>query len=432
MSFLDLLRTNFQPNQSLIKGDDLNLNLSDLKRNVKLIAKDIPSNAVVALIGNFDSESIVNLLYLMDNKNIIVPLTAETSVLHQYFFESSGVEYVIEKNRVHRYVSSNSVVSPYILDCKESAEGGIVFFSSGTTGKPKGIIHRLDKFTFRFKTIRPSLKTVAFLKFDHIGGINTLLHTISNGGEIIHPATTDLNHVGNLCFKNQVEVLPTTPTYLRILLASDDSTRNLYKQVRIFTYGTELMDSFTLNKANDYYSNSEFRQTYGSSEVGILRVKSENSRSLFMSIGGEGVETKIMNSELYIKNKYAMLGYLDGSMAFDQDGWFKTKDLVEIKNNLIKILGRSDGIINVGGLKFNKSLVEDVALSFPGIVLCKVVAKNNPITGQHAELLIEASNNETFDVVSFRNFLKKELLEYMVPLRITLGGINLSHRYKMI
>ncbi len=432
MSFLDLLSSHYQPNQNLIKSNDLNLNFSDLKRNVKLLAKDIPSNSVVALIGNFDSESIINLLYLMDNKNIIVPLSTETSVLHPYFFETSGVEYVIEKNQVHRFVSSNSVVSPYILECKESTEGGIVFFSSGTTGKPKGIIHRLDKFTFRFKTKRPALKTVAFLKFDHIGGINTLLHTISNGGEIVQPDNTDLNHIGNLCFKNEVEVLPTTPTFLRLLLASDDSIRNLYKRIKIFTYGTELMDSFTLNKANDYYSSSEFRQTYGSSEVGILRVKSENSRSLFISIGGEGVETKILNSELYIKNKYAMLGYLDGSTAFDQDGWFQTKDLVEIKEDLIKILGRNDGIINVGGLKFNKSLVEDVAMRFPGIILCKVLAKNNKITGQHAELLIKTSNNEAFDMVSFKNFLKKELLDYMVPLRITLGEIDLSHRYKMM
>ena len=79
MSFLDLLSSHYQPNQNLIKSNDLNLNFSDFKRKVKLLTKDIPSNSVVALIGNFDPESIINLLYLMDNKNIIVPLTTETS-----------------------------------------------------------------------------------------------------------------------------------------------------------------------------------------------------------------------------------------------------------------------------------------------------------------------------------------------------------------
>ena len=68
------------------------------------------------------------------------------------------------------------------------------------------------------------------------------------------------------------------------------------KFARIITYGTERMDQPTLDGLCELLPNIEFRQTFGMSELGIVRVKSESSNSLFMKIGGEGVETKVMNN----------------------------------------------------------------------------------------------------------------------------------------
>ena len=91
--------------------------------------------------------------------------------------------------------------------------------------------------------------------------------------------------------------------------------------LRIITYGTERMDQPTLDALCELLPNVEFRQTFGMSELGIVRVKSEASNSLFMKVGGEGVETRVVNNVLEIRSKARMLGYLNAESPFDEDGW---------------------------------------------------------------------------------------------------------------
>ncbi len=72
-----------------------------------------------------------------------------------------------------------------------------------------------------------------------------------------------------------------------------------------------------------------------------MSTKSENSESLWMKIGGDGFEMKIVDGILYIRTQSAMLGYLNAPSPFDEEGWFNTKDKVEEKDGYIRILGRT-------------------------------------------------------------------------------------------
>ena len=101
---------------------------------------------------------------------------------------------------------------------------------------------------------------------------------------------------------------------------------------------TERMDQTTLDQLCKLLPNIDFRQTYGMSELGIVRVKSEMRNSLFQKIGGEGLETKVINSILQIRSKTRMLGYLNEDSPFDKDGWFHQKILLNKRMVISKLL----------------------------------------------------------------------------------------------
>ena len=392
--------------------------------------KDIVQGDVVALIGDFDDQSIADMINLFDRKVILVPLSPLTSSDHQYFFESARVNWVVQKGKSQRI--SPSLNHPLLDDLRKKEHAGLVLFSSGTTGRPKAILHDLSKFLDRYHTPRATQKTLAFLMFDHIGGINTLLHTLFNSGTVICTESREIEKILDLCRQYEIEILPTTPTFLRLLLMSGAIPLEVPTSLKVITYGTERMDEGTLNLLCKLLPSIDFRQTFGMSELGILRVKSKARDSLFMKIGGEGIEWRVDDNQLKIKSESRMIGYLNAPSPFSGEGWYDTNDLVEMDGEYIKIIGRNNDVVNVSGLKFLVSEVERVVLTHKDVELATVTSGNNPITGQHIELEVQARPGSGLNSQELKQFLETKLLKHMRPLRITFSQINVGHRFKKL
>ncbi len=406
------------------------LHFNDISQQIAVDLSEIKSGDVVALVGDFDPKSILTLLKLIDKNVILVPLTIDTRSQHEYFFKSAFVDVVIEGASVLHLENRNKHKLIEQLRSKEHA--GLVLFSTGTSGRPKAILHDLTLFMQRFETPRPSLKTINFLLFDHIGGLNTLLHTLFNKGTTVAPKSRSVEDILYMCAKHKIEVLPTTPTFLRMMLLSGLIPDGVPKSLRIITYGTERMDQPTLDALCNLLPNIDFRQTFGMSELGIVRVKSEARNSLFMRIGGEGVETRVVDNVLEIRSKTRMLGYLNAESPFDDEDWYNTKDIVEERDGYYKVIGRTSEVINVGGLKFMASEVERVALQFSGVELAKAEGKSNPITGQHLELTVQSAPNADIDKVKLKSFLSDILPNHMTPKRLKVSPIAVGHRFKRV
>ena len=404
------------------------LRFDEIAEQASVDLSNVQSGDVVALIGDFDPQSILTLLQLIDKNVILAPLTTDTKLQHDYFFESALVDVVIEGASVRRI--EHGVTHEFIEQLRSKDHAGLVLFSTGTTGRPKAILHDLTLFMQRFETPRPTLKTINFLLFDHIGGLNTLLHTLFNKGTVVAPKSRSVKDILATCSEHEIEVLPTTPTFLRMMLMSGLIPDQVPETLRIITYGTERMDQPTLNALCELLPNVDFRQTFGMSELGIVRVKSEARDSLFMKVGGEGVETKVVDKVLEIRSETRMLGYLNAESPFDSDGWYNTKDIVEERDGLYKVTGRTSEVINVGGLKFMASEVERVALQYENVELVKAEAKPNPITGQHVELTVQSATNNEVDKAGLKTFLTEQLPNHMMPKRIKIASVSVGHRFK--
>ena len=398
-------------------------------RNFQYQNLDIISKGdVVALIGDYDPQTLAYLIKLIDLKAIIVPLTNLTNEQHDQFFDVACVDYIICDGKISKRNHNNK--NEKIENLRQLNHAGLVAFSSGTSSTPKGILHDLSIFLSKFLEPKKSLKTLNFLLFDHVGGLNTLFYSLFNNATSVIPSARTVESVIETCAKHEVQLLPTTPTFLRMLLMSGYIPEQIPPALRTITYGTEIMDDSTLKSLCELLPKVDFRQTYGVSELGVFSIKREARSSLYFKISGEGVRVRIKNEVLQIKSTKRMIGYLNAPSPFDKNGWYNTRDIVRERGGFYKIVGRDSEIINVSGLKFMASDVEQVIMRYKDILLAKVLAKNNPITGQHCEVKIQPVDKLNFDIKDFKIFMSKNLQSHMIPKRISIEDVTIGHRLK--
>ena len=146
-----------------------------------------------------------------------------------------------------------------------------------------------------------------------------MMHSLSSGNLIVTLKERSPEEVCRLIEKYHVELLPTSPTFINMILLSHVYERYDLFSLKMITYGTEPMPESTLKSLHKILPDVRLKQTYGLSEVGIMSTKSESSDSLYMKIGGEGFETKIEDEILYIRAKSAMMGYLNAPSPFDEE-----------------------------------------------------------------------------------------------------------------
>jgi long-chain acyl-CoA synthetase len=258
------------------------------------------------------------------------------------------------------------------------------------------------------------------LLLDHIGGLNTLFYVLSNAGTIVAVDNRDPERICSAIARHRVELLPTSPTFLNLLLISEAWKRHDLSSLRRITYGTEVMPARTLQRLHEILPKVDLLQTYGLSELGILRSKSRSPDSLWVRVGGEGVEIKVENGTLRIRTRSAMLGYLNAPSPFDEDGWFDTGDNVEVDGEFLRIMGRTSELINVGGEKVFPVEVENVLLDMPNVKDVTVSAMPNPITGHVVTARFNLFEPEELPVFRrrMREFCASRLAAYKVPAKI--------------
>jgi len=247
-----------------------------------------------------------------------------------------------------------------------------------------------------------------------------MLFILSNAGCMVTVRERTPDAVLAAIEKHKVELLPTSPTFINLILLSEAWKRFDLSSLRTVTYGTEPMPEGTLKRFHEVLPEVKLQQTYGLSEVGILRSQSRSSDSLWVRLGGDGFETRVVDGAFQIRAKSAMLGYLNAPSPFTEDGWFETGDLVEVDGEFVRFLGRRSEIINVGGEKVFPAEVENVIQSLDNVADVAVVGEKNPITGQIvcADVILKNAEDAREFTARLKAHCRARMQNYKVPVKV--------------
>lgn len=411
--------------------------IKQIKDYKNILDKHNISSKVVVILGDYSFYNLALFFALYENKNIIVPITSNIKKVQDDFIEESFCQTIIKTDEKNLLIQNlKTTFSHNMIDnLREKNSSGLILFSSGSTGKPKAMVHNLDTLIDSFKDKKEkSMNMLVFLMFDHIGGLNTVFNALCMGACLIIPKIKDAKTICELIEKYKIMVLPSSPTFLNLILISEEYKNYDLSSLRMITYGTETMPQSLLLKLKEVFPKVKFLQTFGTSETGISTTSSKSSNSLFMKLEDINGEYKIVENELWLRSKTQVLGYLNASMdSFTSDGWFKTGDLVEVDGEYIKIIGRAKEVINVGGQKVLPAEVESIILEMEEISDCMVYGEKNAITGQTVVCDVVLNKNIENIKKRVRVFCKDRLDAYKIPTKVNVvDKTNFSDRFKKI
>lgn len=403
-----------------------------------LRAAGIGPGTVCAATGEFSFQTSAFLIATMMLRCTVVPLAANSSENPQ-LLGLAAADVVVDLDRDtfnHEVVTIAKRDSQLLRDFLKTGHPGIIVFTSGSAGEPKAVLHDFDRIMRNLRYDRRGHRSLVFLRFNHLGGINTLFSVlVSTGGVVIFPEQRTADHIAALVARARVELLPVTPTFLALLLASRCYERHDMGSLKLISYGAEPMPQTLLDRMSPLFPGVRFHQTYGSSELCLPQTQSRSSDSIWVKLGGDGFEIRVIDGLLYIRSAFAMLGYLNAPNPIDADGWMPTGDRVEQDGEWIRFLGRDSDLINVGGEKVTPLEIESVLIGAENVADARVYGEKDAMFGARVVADVQLLTDE--DPSQLRRRLRQICLErlarYKVPVKFNIAtGPLHSQRFKKV
>jgi len=391
----------------------------------------IRPGASVLLRGDFGLAGIAAMLALLRIGAIVTPVAPASFDKAGEFAEAARVGHVVDTFAGTVTAAGGTSDAPLFDELRAKGHAGIIIFTSGTTGVAKGAVHDATALLGKFEAPGKDFVTLAFLLFDHIAGVDTLFYCLSNASTIVTTPNRAPDNIVRLIEAAGVEVLPTAPSFLNLLLISGALEGHELSSLRIVTYGAEMMPQSLLARVGAALPRVRLIQKYGSSEFGALRSRSEGNASLWLSIGTEGRDWRLGEDGLLeVRSRTTMLGYLNAPSPFTADGWYRTGDRIETRpDGMVRFLGRDSDMINVGGQKVFPAEVENALRQIPEVLDAAVFGQPHPLMGSIvcARIRTRVSDPDPATMrAMIRNELRGKLAAHKIPQKIELTSEELT------
>jgi acyl-CoA synthetase (AMP-forming)/AMP-acid ligase II len=142
----------------------------------------------------------------------------------------------------------------------------------------------------------------------------------------------------------------------------------------------------------------------------------------------------VVDKELWLRSDSQISGYLNTKEEAIDDGWFKTGDLVDLRDDgYFKVIGRKTEVINVGGEKVLPGEIEDLLMSIDQVIDCTAFSVENGIIGQAVGVRVVPAKGADLKKLkrNIRQFSRTKMESFKVPVKIIFEvDLKYTERFK--
>ncbi|MCK5127014.1 MAG: acyl--CoA ligase [candidate division Zixibacteria bacterium] len=324
-------------------------------------------------------------------------------------------------------------------DCPH--ELAAIFYTSGSTGSPKGVMlsHRNlvsnTVATIEYLKLTSDDSIITILPFYYIYGNSLLLtHLVSGGRVVIDNRFAFPQVILETMAREKVTGFSGVPSNFMILLTNTNFISAGFPKLRYLTQAGGGMAPEIISRVMGAFPSKEIYIMYGQTEASprITYLPSDMLKKNIGSIGipVPGVTIKLMSEEgnevpegevgeIAVLGDCVMMGYWNQPDEQEQvlkDGWLYTGDLAKRDaNGLLFIVSRKKEIMKVGGNRVSAKEVEEKILELDEIQEVAVISVPDDILGEAIKAVIVCKNGQDSDVKKIQNYCKAGLAMHKVP-----------------
>ncbi len=322
----------------------------------------------------------------------------------------------------------------------------MILYTSGTTGKPKGVVTTHDNIAAQITSLVEAWgwtgqdRTLEVLPLHHIHGIVNVIACALWAGAVceILPAF-DARKVWDRIARGDLTLFMAVPTiYVKLIDAWEKASASERERMsrgssrmRLMVSGSAALPVPTLERWKEI-SGHILLERYGMTEIGMGLSNPLHGERFPGCVGFPlpGVEARLTDEkaapvepgtpgEIVVRGRTVFLEYWnkpeETRKAFRQ-GWFLTGDIAVQDNGVYRILGRSSvDIIKTGGYKVSALEIEQTLLTHPDIKECAVVGIQDPAWGERVVAALVMREGARFNPEALRAWGKERLAPYKVP-----------------
>jgi acyl-CoA synthetase (AMP-forming)/AMP-acid ligase II len=320
----------------------------------------------------------------------------------------------------------------------------MVLYTSGTTGRPKGVLHSHNSLHALVRQIGDNWIVEAGDTFlvpspvSHIGGsIYVFECTLLLGTTAILMERWNADEAVKLAATERWTHMAGATPFLEQLLVAAHNAGTRLPDLKLFVCGGASVPPSLIREASAYFERAVVTRVYGSTEVPITTVGSMDRDVTYgADTDGRGgiAEIKLADhsatvagggGEICARGPQMLVGYLhpeDEANAFDEEGYFRAGDLGRwVHGDRLVVTGRVKDIIIRLGENIAPKEVEDILVHHPDIAEIAIVGIPDERTGERACAVIVPTGAQEPTVAVIREYLEAQgLARFKIPEQVVL------------